>query len=428
MPRHYKALSLSGTKIANIESEDFAPTTHRLPDASIALTPRTDYRRHSLHGLNVFLNEMFQQFPLLLGVRQIDYMGLTTTQPGLITAAQSMLRMAQHESAEIALSDVRRSGDGLAVTVHVTNKTGHFLPSGVGFRRLFIEFVAEDASGKALWASGRTDALGFLLDGTSERRLATENGVAQREFQPHYQRITQGDQVQIYQELIKDSAGFLTTSFLRRVQPVKDNRLRPRGFDPKQFLDNPSPYIRLLGEVEGEAANDPHYTDPSLTGSDDVRYEIRLPPADLARVARVRATLYSQSIPPFYLQQRFADAKAGPAQSDEIQRLYYLTSHLNTTAGAPIENWKLPLVTATLPVSAQAGASSAKAGAETLHRPARLTAPKNSLVEFFISSPLYCQAQSAPGSRGSPPRIGITVLCRLPNLNMATCLFGQLLG
>jgi len=71
-----------------------------------------------------------------------------------------------------------------------------------------------------------------------------------------------------------------------------------------------------------------------------------LPPGEIARVARVRATLYSQSIPPFYLQQRFADAKVGPGQSDEIQRLYYLTSHLNAGQGTRIENWKLPLVMA----------------------------------------------------------------------------------
>lgn len=350
MPGHYKSLSLAGTKIANIESEDFAPTAHRMPDEAITLTPRDGYARHSLHGLNVFLNEMFQQFPLLLGIRQIDYMGAPTTQPNLITAAESMLRMARHESADIVIKNVHRAEDRFAATVLVTNKTGHFLPSGVGFRRLFIEFIAEDSNSKPIWASGRTDALGFLLDGLSDRRLPTESGVAQRDYQPHYQRITQGNQVQIYEERIKDSSGFLTTSFLRRVQPVKDNRLRPRGFDPKLFLDNPSPYIRLLGEVEGEAANDPHYTDPKLTGSDEVHYEIHLPAGDIARIARVRVTLYSQSIPPFYLQQRFADAKSGPAQSNEIQRLYYLTSHLNAGQGTRIENWKLPLVTAATPV------------------------------------------------------------------------------
>jgi hypothetical protein len=31
------------------------------------------------------------------------------------------------------------------------------------------------------------------------------------------------------------------------------------------FLANPSSCVRPLGEVEGEAANDPYYTDPALT-------------------------------------------------------------------------------------------------------------------------------------------------------------------
>ena len=44
------------------------------------------------------------------------------------------------------------------------------------------------------------------------------------------------------------------------------------------------------------------------------------------------------------------DAKAGPALSGEIQRLYYLTSHLNAGPGSRIESWKLPLVTAAAPV------------------------------------------------------------------------------
>jgi hypothetical protein len=31
----------------------------------------------------------------------------------------------------------------------------------------------------------------------------------------------------------------------------------------------------------------------------------------------------SQSIPPYYLQQRFAEAGVGPAAEDQIRRLYY---------------------------------------------------------------------------------------------------------
>ena len=50
----------------------------------------------------------------------------------------------------------------------------------------------------------------------------------------------------------------------------------------------------------------------------------------------MKATLYYQSIPPYYLMQRFEQAPNAAA----TQRLLYLTSRLDTT-GTPIENWKL---------------------------------------------------------------------------------------
>jgi hypothetical protein len=90
MPTQFKGTPLP-FQIANIDSSAFAPTTHRLPNAAITLTTRDTYSRHALHGLNVFLNEMFQQFPLLLGARQIDYMTGTATVPSLITGRNSML-------------------------------------------------------------------------------------------------------------------------------------------------------------------------------------------------------------------------------------------------------------------------------------------------------------------------------------------------
>ncbi|MCK5710097.1 MAG: hypothetical protein KAI07_06115 [Deltaproteobacteria bacterium] len=73
----------------------------------------------------------------------------------------------------------------------------------------------------------------------------------------------------------------------------------------------------------------------------------------MAAVDNVKVTLYNQSIPPFYLQQRFSDANIGVAEKDNIERLYYITSHLNTleageeSGDAFIEDWKLMLATDT---------------------------------------------------------------------------------
>ncbi len=342
-------------EIANIESSEFAPTTHRLPDKDIKLTERDEYRRHALHGLNVFLNEMFQQFPMILGFRQIDYMtGSAPAQP-LITGRNSMIEMARRQTAAVAVEELEKTADGkLRAVVKIVNKTGHYLPSGVGFRRVFLEFAVKDAKGKLLWASGRTNELGVIVNGLTDEPLKTEQPIAYpKSWQTHYTRITRGDQVQIYQELITDSDGNLTTSFLRRVTTQKDNRLRPRGFSPEFYKKSPSEYIRELGDLHGNVKNDPHYYDPKLTGSDQIEYLIDLPPDQLKAAANVEATLYNQSIPPFYLQERFRDANRGPKKKEDIQRLYYLTSHLNTKdlsfgskKEAFLRDWKLKLASA----------------------------------------------------------------------------------
>jgi hypothetical protein len=209
MPTEFKGQALAFL-IANIDSSAFAPTTHRLPNADITLTERDRYPRHALHGLNVFLNEMFQQFPLILGARQIDYMTGTAMVPSLITGRNSMLEMAKNETASLDIPVLEKTADGkLRAVVLVANKTGHYLPSGVGFRRVFLEFLVLDAAGNLLWASGRTNDLGAIVYGITDQVLASEQPVKFPEvpFQPHYQTIERGDQVQIYQELIEDRRG-----------------------------------------------------------------------------------------------------------------------------------------------------------------------------------------------------------------------------
>ncbi len=355
MPTTFDGQHLS-FKIANIESNGLPPTTGRLPDQDITLTERDVFPRHSLHGLNLFINQMFQQFPIILGARQIDYMTGTSTVPALITGANSMIDMAQNQTAAVDVQTLEVTPEGqLRAVVKVTNKAGHFLPSGVSFRRVFIEFLVRDAEGNVLWASGRTNELGAIVKGTTEEVLPSEEPVENPDapFQPHYQTITRDDEVQIYQELIEDSEGHLTTSFLRRFDTVKDNRIRPRGYNPAFFLTFDSPYIQALAETHGEAAQDPYYTDPALTGADVIEYLIPLDEATLGKVHDIKVTLYNQSIPPFYLQERFSDANRGAGEKDEIERLQYLTSHLNVGQVADsdgnkvLKDWKLFITSAT---------------------------------------------------------------------------------
>ncbi|PYT04584.1 MAG: hypothetical protein DMF60_14845 [Acidobacteria bacterium] len=78
-----------------------------------------------------------------------------------------------------------------------------------------------------------------------------------------------------------------------------------------------------------------------------VRYQVPL--SELPRgidpsKLTVKATLYYQSIPPYYLIQRFEGAPNAPG----TQRLFYLTSRLNPD-GTPIEDWKLLIASSQWP-------------------------------------------------------------------------------
>jgi hypothetical protein len=373
MPKAFRGTKLAFEIASSENANDFPPTTNRLPDDEIQPTRRDAFARHALHGLNVFLNQFFQQFPLLLGIQQIDFMSEQASpidppappfktsyamELPLLAGFDSILDMAANDTATLELGRVRRSDGELQADVTVKNLTGHYLPTGVGFRRMFLEVLVLDAQENLLWASGRTNSLGFLVDGTSDDVLPSEQPLRfpDAPIQPHYQTITSGNQVQIYQEQIRDSDGVLTTSFMRRVETVKDNRIRPKGYDPAFFARSDSPYIRELAVLHGDEANDPDYTDPRRTGADAITYRVALDPDTLARADHVQVTLQYQSIPPFFLQDRFADASHGPGRRDDIQRLHYVTGRLDIAGatddrGTPVlDGWKLRITSASGPV------------------------------------------------------------------------------
>lgn len=328
-------------RIANIEASTvgglFPHMERALPNEDLTLKNRPGYARHMLAGINLFGLEMFRQFPLILGVMQSDYM--VGTQQSLVTAQQSGLRLARRETADLAVSDLSLQGNQLKATVTVTNKAGHFMPSGVGFRRAFLRFEVLDGGGHPLWVSGAVNGVGVLVDDQG-LPLPTEFFLPDTrlglDYQPAYEEINFPYQVQIYQELAKNTAGQFTTSFLQIYQHVKDNRLRPKGWSPKgPFAEETRPH--------GAAAKDPFYTDPKKTGRDQVVYKIDLNEDARAAAAQVRVSLFYQAIPPFYLMQRFQAANPDNPYGD-AKRLFFMASYLNTNHGdAPLEDWSLQI-------------------------------------------------------------------------------------
>ena len=324
------------TRIAIVEDDTYPAAEHRAPTPDIRVRMREkDFARHELLGMNGFLLEMFSQFNDILGVRKSDFM--TGTADNLQNAQSNLFEQARKRTATIETAP-RLSGRKLTANVTVTNLTGHRLPSGVGFRRAFVELLVletRDGRERVVWSSGRTNTVGVIVDGEG-RPLPTEF-LEQGAYQKHHAVITNDDQVQIYEELVQDADGNFTTSFIRRDHDVKDNRLLPLGWSPQG--PDPSLNGRFLKATfpHGDAERDPDYRNGS--GTDRVTYEIELPPDVDTTALTVRASLYYQNIPPYFLDQRFRIGKG-----EETRRLYALTSNLNLE-GTKMENWKILLAT-----------------------------------------------------------------------------------
>jgi hypothetical protein len=333
------------TKIATIEDESYPMADFRAPEDKIGVRFReTGYARHQLQGLNVFLLEMFNQFSTVLGVRTCDYMrsGCGSSPFSSMPAAMdNFVDQARNDTAAISLSTPIVTSGKLVADVTVTNKVGHRFPSGVSFRRAFIEFVVSDKSGKRLFSSGRTNEDGWIVDDEGKILPSEYNGAQGpkgRAWQPHFyapeRPITRSDQVQIYEELLKDAQGSFTTSFIRQADHFKDNRLLPVGWtrngpNPKEFNGRP-----LEATFPHNVGSDPNYANGS--GKSIVRYEVVLPAGLTAADVDVTATLWYQAIPPYYLNQRFEQVPKGTA----TRRLYQLVTQLDTTKTV-FPEWKL---------------------------------------------------------------------------------------
>jgi hypothetical protein len=113
--------------------------------------------------------------------------------------------------------------------------------------------MVHDASGAVIFESGRV---------TTEGLIEGDDNDADAPFEPHYTEIRSADQVQIYESILGDSRGGVTTGLLNAVDYLKDNRLLPRGFDKATAARDIA--------VRGGGASDPDFAG----GSDRTRYLI----------------------------------------------------------------------------------------------------------------------------------------------------------
>jgi hypothetical protein len=217
----------------------------QMPIAAVLGQPREGYSRHSFRGGNFFMMRMLNRYRDELGVR--------ATSREMDAGIARTIEHLQQATARLALSGAR-AGDRLAVDVDVLNEAGHKFPTGYPSRRAWLHVAVADEAGRVIFESGA-----FQPDG---RVAGNDNDADAARFEPHYTQIDRADEVQIYESMMVDSRGSVTTGLLSGVRYVKDNRLLPRGLAKASATADVA--------VHGGAATDADFAG----GRDRVRYSV----------------------------------------------------------------------------------------------------------------------------------------------------------
>jgi len=210
--------------------------------------PREGLARHVFVAANFFMTRMLNQYR--------DDLSVLAQSEELTAAADRTVNFLQTKSAQITVGELKLEGGRLQTEVAVTNLGGHKLPTAYPSRRAWLHFTVRDGANRVIFESGAVHA-----DGSIE---GNDNDLNPKRFEPHYSEIRTPDQVQIYEPILKDENGNVTTSLLSAVGYLKDNRLLPKGFNKATA----APEIA----VHGGAENDPAFTD---TGH-RIRYSVAI--------------------------------------------------------------------------------------------------------------------------------------------------------
>jgi hypothetical protein len=159
-------------------------------------------------------------------------------------------------AASLTVDSLELEDGVLTANLRVAAATGHKFPTSFPSRRAWLHVAVTDAAGMVIWESGARNA-----DGTISGNAADVDASA---FEPHYDIITQPDQVQIYEPIMGDNEGQVTYTLLRAAQYLKDNRMLPAGAEKAAL----SAEIAVYGEAAGDAN--------FLGGSDLVTYRMEV--------------------------------------------------------------------------------------------------------------------------------------------------------
>ena len=138
------------------------------------------------------------------------------------TVAETQAHL-ETKAARITIQQATVDAGRLQVGVSVENLAGHKLPTAYPSRRVWLNLTVRNRQGDLVFTSGK-----LKQDGSIE---GNDNDSDSKRYEPHYKLIEDQEQVQIYEAIMADDQGQVTTGLLSGVRYIKDNRLLPAGFD-----------------------------------------------------------------------------------------------------------------------------------------------------------------------------------------------------
>jgi hypothetical protein len=207
---------------------------------------RSPFYQHVFVGGNAYMLRILNTFGKEL---QVSASSEQFAEKGTRVADQ-----LQNRTATVAIKEAGLSGSELTVSVVVNSQVGHKFPSGFPARRAWLHLTVRDTDGGVVFESGAVNIDGSIV--------GNQNDADASAYEAHYRKINQADQVQIYEAIMRDPEGGVTTVLLRGAGYVKDNRLLPLGFGKDTVHEDIAVY--------GLAAEDEDF----VGGRDEVEYTI----------------------------------------------------------------------------------------------------------------------------------------------------------
>ena len=243
------------------------------------LAGREPFYRHHFVGGNTYLLKVLRD--------NLDALAVSASTEELDAAIARSEAHTQRSAATVELTDSARLQNILALTVEVSNLTGHKFPTGFPSRRAWLHLTIANNAGETVFESGAWDAEGRISGADAD-----EDATA---FEPHAALVNLSDQVPIYESVMQNTEEEVTYTLLRADTYVKDNRLLPAGFDKETAEEDIA--------VVGAALTDTDF----LAGGDTVGYVISVP-ADEGPFT-VSVELLYQAVSYRFMQDMLADAE-----------------------------------------------------------------------------------------------------------------------